>query len=1320
MPTANFAYINSCNQPLPNGTVVLTPVQNPVVSGSAIAVGDQIYTTTDLQGSASFSNIVLPNYFKLDFKVVRDTTTFYCYLPTSSLDLNGADYSVSCSIQNGDPTSVYFSLVDCTGHSWAVKNVVLSPIYYPNVNDSRITTRDEITLPTDLNGTVTFPTVIPNTYMVTCNGHRRSTVFFIQVPPYSGSVNAKDIMVLPTAQQLQVINIPPASFATGLTQAEADLLYQTIIQSGSYFNIFVANATTADTASYVTVAQTSISSSYSDFAITAINADSSSTSLFAVNADTASVALSSSYAGFADTASISYSSSYSPFADTASYVQLAESSSFALFADTASYAVSASVADTASYAFNAVSASYAPVDLTNVGSASFASSSLTASLADTASQALYADASTSASYSPFADFATSASVAGFSTSASVANSASYSQLAISASYAFSASNAVSASVANSASYSPVADFATNAFSASVAGTASIADSASYSPFADVSTSASYAATASVALNIPLTASNADTASFAFNANSASYSVSSSFSPGSISSSYSNTASYAFTASMALNVPDTASYAFNAVSASYAFNATSASFAVSYSYTFVTINQQSSSFASSSVSSSYSLYADTASHAFVLRTDPTLRWEPVFVGPDLLLTDGASATGGGAIFIDTNGNKYFGVVAVDATPLTFYSASLFEGDVTINGHTYGQDADFNGILFGNQIFTNIETFNGFGGAVTIENDNNGGFLFTVGGAHQVQIDKWGNISGSNLFGSASFSNSSSYALTASVALNVGSTVSASHAAYADSASYALTASVALNAGPTVSASFADTASYSFEALHAETASFAISSSVITIVSESSSFASASISSSYALLALSASFAKFAQVANTAFNLDLTDVTTDNSPYEVLLWDATPLYGNDQALTYNPFTRTMQVTASQAISASHALVSDRIYTEEAAILGDLYPALFTTNGPSNELIWNTSTVRINPGAGRLTATEVSTSLLTGTASYALTASFAMNGAMGGTASFATSSLTASVIFNSSASIDSSGNATLSALNVYSSTPTHTTLGIVGGSDSYIVIDKDTGLTFNGVGTGALSFYSAPARFFDDVYFNGNVFGLPVQPTASYALTSSTTVDGINAGLAFQSPGIYTNSLQLGTGSTATGQFDIVVGPFARSINAYGANDNIVIGHTATTSNTRDISIGHGTVCLGSSSIAIGYNASAAGNNAIAIGTSVSVPEDNTVRFGDSHQTVVIDGILKATGSLAAIYTVDPVTSTQVATKNYVDNRQAVTSSISASHANQADTASYVNAVNVIGVVASASYALTASFALNGGGTGGTDILQVQIFS
>ena len=74
------------------------------------------------------------------------------------------------------------------------------------------------------------------------------------------------------------------------------------------------------------------------------------------------------------------------------------------------------------------------------------------------------------------------------------------------------------------------------------------------------------------------------------------------------------------------------------------------------------------------------------------------------------------------------------------------------------------------------------------------------------------------------------------------------------------------------------------------------------------------------------------------------------------------------------------------ALNANTSSIAGKANTIYTEAAAILGDMYPALFTTQGPAYTQIWNTENVRINPGAGRITATEVSTSLLIGTASYA----------------------------------------------------------------------------------------------------------------------------------------------------------------------------------------------------------------------------------------------------------------------------------------------------------------------------------------------
>jgi len=301
-------------------------------------------------------------------------------------------------------------------------------------------------------------------------------------------------------------------------------------------------------------------------------------------------------------------------------------------------------------------------------------------------------------------------------------------------------------------------------------------------------------------------------------------------------------------------------------------------------------------------------------------------------------------------------------------------------------------------------------------------------------------------GSNFGGAstASYANIAGYAITAGTAISASwaPPVPSISASFADTASYSFTASFALNATAvtsSVSASYSQTSSISLSSTSASvsrTASCVLNIGDLSIRSGGDMMITASddvnilslgryvnikadggiyldvgidgdsiyilnpnvlrmgntiaidenATASHAKYADSSSFAKYAQAAGVAFNLDLVDVTTVNQPYDILMWDANDTYGNDQALIYNPFTRLMVVTASSAISASISKVANKVYTEEAAVLGDMYPFISTVNGPANTQVWNTHNVRINPGAGRITATEVSASLLIGTASYA----------------------------------------------------------------------------------------------------------------------------------------------------------------------------------------------------------------------------------------------------------------------------------------------------------------------------------------------
>jgi Tfp pilus assembly protein PilE len=96
-----------------------------------------------------------------------------------------------------------------------------------------------------------------------------------------------------------------------------------------------------------------------------------------------------------------------------------------------------------------------------------------------------------------------------------------------------------------------------------------------------------------------------------------------------------------------------------------------------------------------------------------------------------------------------------------------------------------------------------------------------------------------------------------------------------------------------------------------------------------------------------------------------------------------------------------------------------------------------------------------------------------------------------------------LSASVLYNSSASIDLNGNANLGTLAIYSVNTNSVTLGTE--SDTYITLDKINGLTFNAYGYGEIAFFSAPTNFYDDVNFHGNVTGIPPQASASWASSS-----------------------------------------------------------------------------------------------------------------------------------------------------------------------------------------------------------------------
>jgi hypothetical protein len=345
-----------------------------------------------------------------------------------------------------------------------------------------------------------------------------------------------------------------------------------IYNAGLWVNGTPQNANFATTASYVLQA---VSSS---FATTASYVLQSVSASFATNAATASFVTLAQTASFVATASWArnaITASFVTTAQTASYVLQAVSASFATNAATASFVI---LAQTASYVLNAVSSSFSTnaatassvgnltqnvtitgslfvsnsIVLTTSGSitavsGSIRAMSITGSLLGTSS---WAQNSVTASYILNAVSASFASTASFVT---LAQTASYVLQAVSASFATNAATASFVATASWANNAVTASYVKNAESASYvlnAVSASFATNAATASFVTLAQSASYvlqAVSASFATNAA-TASFVATASWAQNAVTASYVTGSVFS----SSNPALSASYALTASFALN------------------------------------------------------------------------------------------------------------------------------------------------------------------------------------------------------------------------------------------------------------------------------------------------------------------------------------------------------------------------------------------------------------------------------------------------------------------------------------------------------------------------------------------------------------------------------------------------------------------------------------------------------------------------------------------------------------------------------------------------------------------------------------------------
>ena len=446
-------------------------------------------------------------------------------------------------------------------------------------------------------------------------------------------------------------------------------------------------------------------------------------------------------------------------------------------------------------------------------------------------------------------------------------------------------------------------------------------------------------------------------------------------------------------------PITASYA---ISSSVGSGGTSLITGSTYSIT--------SSWSNNSISSSYSLNSSTASYLDPISQSlipstgstyslgsPTNKWKDLYVSTgSIYIGDTVLSTSGSTLYANTSpvvtlntSSGQIEIIGITASLSASYttnagllnntSSTIFAttGSNNFNGN---QTVQGNITIVGSLIAQQYIVSSSVSYFTSSNFDGSTKFGDTDSDTHQFTGSlRSPNITGS-LLGTSSFSNNSisaSYSLTSSVALTALTSSYINIATNAVSSSYAGTASVS------TSSSFATTSSYNINSISSSyslTASFAANagSSLITgsTYPITSSWSNNSISSSYSTFADSATSATSATSANTATSASY----------------ATNAGSSTSATTAN--------TANSATSASYSLSSSYSINSNTAISSSFAStASYVVNSISSSYAL-TASHALNASGGGTTLTTGSTYPITSSwANNAITASFAMNGGSGG---------------------------------------------------------------------------------------------------------------------------------------------------------------------------------------------------------------------------------------------------------------------------------------------------------------------------------
>jgi hypothetical protein len=210
----NLTFKDANSNPLVGRKVLFTPVKAPNITASYLTTADSYQFLTNTSGSVTGS-IVAGNY-RADIATPTPATSFFLTATETG------SYVYSGSVVTGSSQNVYFDLINLIKDPLSVKTVTLTPQWnYPVMFNGSIIAECATSSLTDTTGYADFDALVPAVYQVDCKG-KVVTTFFISVPAFGFTWNAKDLLIIKPSKGISVkLNDADKSYVLTVSASDA-------------------------------------------------------------------------------------------------------------------------------------------------------------------------------------------------------------------------------------------------------------------------------------------------------------------------------------------------------------------------------------------------------------------------------------------------------------------------------------------------------------------------------------------------------------------------------------------------------------------------------------------------------------------------------------------------------------------------------------------------------------------------------------------------------------------------------------------------------------------------------------------------------------------------------------------------------------------------------------------------------------------------------------------------------------------------------------------------------------------------------------------